>query len=126
MFDLKILDGMVHPEDDTQGYLLLACDHFTKYKWGRIIWGKDVMAISMFLYETFGREGTPERWHCDNGREFLNGCVEMARKHLGLGNLFGLLPYTHGGVRYYLHEHPPIHTLAHMFIAVHIVHQELL
>jgi hypothetical protein len=99
MFDLKKLPGVFN-KDGLQGYLLLIVDHFTKFRWGCIVWGKDVPAIAGFLFDTFIAEGTPARWHADNGSEFTNGMVDRAREMLGLGNKDGgLLPYTHGGVR---------------------------
>jgi hypothetical protein len=102
MFDLKKLAGYVNDEG-VQGYLLLIVDHFTKYRWGCFTWGKDVPVIARYLYDIFSSEGTPERWHADNGSEFENGMVALARTQLGLGNAAGLLPYTHGGVRYKQH-----------------------
>ena len=98
MFDLMLLDHCFN-DDGHQAYLLLIIDHFTKYKWGTIIYGKNPHAVAGYLFEVFSTEGTPERWHCDNGTEFVNTFVELAREKLGLGNLEGLMPYTHGGVR---------------------------
>jgi transposase InsO family protein len=103
MFDLKKLKGYEN-EDGEQAYLMLIVDHFTKYKWGCIMFTKNAAQIANFLLETFTREGTPERWHADNGSEFDNGMVTLAREQLGLGNTSGLLPYTHGAVRYVLHS----------------------
>jgi hypothetical protein len=102
IFDLKKLQGVFN-DAGQQGYLLLIIDHFTKFRWGCIVWGKDGTKIAGFLFDTFLLEGTPERWHADNGSEFINGMVDKAREMLGLGNNDeGLLPYTHGGVRYAL------------------------
>ena len=98
MFDLKKLKGYENENGD-QAYLMLIVDHFTKYKWGKIMFTKNAAQIAKFLMETFSQEGTPERWHADNGSEFDNGMVTMAREQLGLGNTNGLLPYTHGAVR---------------------------
>ena len=99
MFDLKKLPGFFD-EDGNQAYLFLIIDHFTKYKWGTIIFGKDAAAVAQFLVTVFLAEGTPTRWHCDNGKEFINGMVERARKLLSTGNIASeLLPYTHGAAR---------------------------
>jgi hypothetical protein len=99
MFDLKKLAGLVN-KDGIQAYLMLVSDHFTKWKWANILWGKDAAGVAAHLFTIFQNEGTPERWHCDNGTEFENGMVELVRVMLSLGNEKGLLPYTHGGVRY--------------------------
>jgi hypothetical protein len=101
MFDLTKLDGLVN-SDGVQAYLMLITDHFTKYKWGQILFGKDAVVVAEFLVHVFQEEGTPERWHCDNGSEFVNNMAELARTMLSKGNPLssGLLPYTHGGVRY--------------------------
>jgi hypothetical protein len=99
MFDLKKLPGS-EDEEGRQGYLMLVVDHFSKFKWGKIFFGKDAASIAHFLVTLFQSEGTPERWHCDNGTEFVNGMVELARTAMSLGNAESLLPYTHGGVRY--------------------------
>ena len=112
MFDLKKLPGYFD-DDGTQSFLMLIVDHFTKYKWGSIFFGKDAVAVASFLGTVFRNEGTPDRWHCDNGSEFVNGMVEMARALLGLGNHDNLLlPYTHGGVRY-----PHLHTTNYLDMA---------
>jgi transposase InsO family protein len=100
MFDLKKLPGLVD-EHGHQAYLMLIVDHFTKYKWGCIMYGKDAARVAQYLFEVFSQEGTPERWHADNGSEFKNGMVEKCRVLLGLGNSHEkMLKYTHGGVRY--------------------------
>jgi hypothetical protein len=98
MFDLKELSGMVNA-DGRKAYVMLIVDHFTKFRWAVLMWGKDANAIAQYLFEVFSAEGVPERWHCDNGSEFLNGMMAIARGLLSLGNKDGLLPYTHGGVR---------------------------
>jgi hypothetical protein len=114
MFDLKQLPGYVN-DDGVQGYLMLITDHFTKYKWGTIMWGKNAQHVALYLFQVFSEIGTPERWHCDNGSEFENGMVAHCRVLLSLGNADGgLLPYTHGGVRY-----AQTHSLA--WVSVHVV-----
>ena len=76
MFDLFFL-----PVADSEGRscCIMMIDHFTKYKWARALTGKDAMGVVNFLLSVFEVEGNCERWHCDNGREFINRCVEKAR-----------------------------------------------
>jgi transposase InsO family protein len=101
MFDLHKILGLRNAYD-VQAYLLMIVDHFSKYKWGRVVWGKAAATIAFNLVEIFEQEGTPERWHADNGSEFNNAMVEQARALLSKGNPLyeGWVPYTHGAVRY--------------------------
>jgi hypothetical protein len=69
-------------------------DHFTKFKWARALMGKDAMGVVNFLMDIFQVEGNCERWHCDNGREFINKCVEMARQILKIEGHSTSQPYN--------------------------------
>lgn len=93
MFDLSKLPITLH--DGTEVYLLLVVDHFTKYKWFKLVLGKATTPICEYLTLLFRREGTPERWHADNGREFKNQFIDTVRENLSLNDGDGLLPYTH-------------------------------
>ena len=79
MFDLTKLpmatgDGFV--------WLLLVKDHFTKYHWGCPLKDKTPEAIVDFLVKTFTNCPVPERWHCDNGGEFVNDYMHRAMEKL--------------------------------------------
>jgi hypothetical protein len=76
MFDLFFL-----PFADAQGrsVCIMMIDHFTKFHWAKALYGKDAMGVVNFLLDVFSAEGNCERWHCDNGREFINSCMEKAR-----------------------------------------------
>ena len=91
MFDLFFL-----PFADTQGrsVCIMMIDHFTKYHWARALFGKDAMGVVNFLMDVFQLEGNCERWHCDNGREFINSCVEKARVILKIGGHSTSQPYN--------------------------------
>ena len=91
MFDLFFL-----PFKDDQGRscCIMMVDHFTKYHWARALAGKDAMGVVNFLMDIFQEEGNCERWHCDNGREFINSCVEKARFILKIGGHSTSQPYN--------------------------------
>jgi len=67
MFDLT---KMVCPSKEGLLWVLIVKDHFTKYNWGEAFHGKDSRLIARYLFNLFRQEGTPERWHSDNGGEF--------------------------------------------------------
>ena len=91
MFDLFFL-----PIADAEGRscCIMMIDHFTKFKWARALMGKDAMGVVNFLMDIFQVEGNCERWHCDNGREFINKCVEMARQILKIEGHSTSQPYN--------------------------------
>ena len=91
MFDLFFL-----PVADAEGRTccIMMIDHFTKFKWARALMGKDAMGVVNFLLAIFELEGNCERWHCDNGREFINKCVEMARQLLKIEGHSTSQPYN--------------------------------
>ncbi len=94
MFDLSKLS--VSLQDGTVVQLLLVVDHFTKYKWFKLVLGKETEPICDFLTQLCNSEGTPERWHADNGSEFKNKYIDEVRRRLKLNDGDdGLLPYTH-------------------------------
>ena len=72
MFDLTKL-----PVVSVEGYhlLLTIVDHFTKYKWAFGLKSKHMEAVADILYNLFKDRAVPERWHCDNGKEFVNQCM---------------------------------------------------
>ena len=80
MFDLTKMK-MVTPEGYT--HILTMVDHFTKYKWAFPVRGKQAQPIADIMLETFKDRGAPERWHCDNGSEFVNSCMDRVREALG-------------------------------------------
>lgn len=62
--------------------ILLIVDHFTKYRWAVGVLGKHAGPVAEALYNIFSVEGAPERWHTDNGREFVNKCMKRCQKRL--------------------------------------------
>jgi hypothetical protein len=87
MFDLFQL-----PFADKHGnkFGLLIKDHLSKYHWGKAFPSKESTAIAEFLYQTFSVEGTPARFHADNGGEFINPHIDAAFERLRNKQ------YTHG------------------------------
>ena len=63
-------------------WVLIVKDHFTKYNWAEAFPTKDSRLIARFLFNLFRAEGTPERWHSDNGGEFLGEYFEAAMEML--------------------------------------------
>jgi len=86
---------------DSEGYqwLLTIVDHFTKYVWIKAFKNKEAEPIAQHLFHLFGKTWpVPERWHADNGGEFVNDYIDAARELLNKGSNLQdkLLPYTHG------------------------------
>ena len=69
MFDLF---KMPFATPDGYEYVFMAVDHFTKYCWATSLKTKDPGPIVDYLCSLFATEPMPERWHCDNGGEFVN------------------------------------------------------
>ena len=94
MFDLSKLS--ITLEDGTVLQMLLVIDHFTKYKMGKIVLSKDHGPICDYMYQLMRKEGTPERWHADNGSEFKNKWMDKVRQRLSVNDSDDvLLPYSH-------------------------------
>jgi transposase InsO family protein len=87
MFDLFFL-----PCADATGrnICVLACDHFTKYKWGLALDSKRPRGVAEFLKWITRQEGAAERWHCDNGGEFKNPYIKALMAELEVEKM------THG------------------------------
>ena len=92
MFDLSTLK--ITLEDGTALHMLLVVDHFTKYRWATLFTTKDHGPICDYMFDLMRKEGTPERWHADNGTEFKNKFMDRVRARLSL-NDEQLLPYSH-------------------------------
>ena len=75
MFDLTT---MPCPNKDGATHLLVVKDHFTKYTWAKSFLTKDSDKIVDYLVDLFRKEGTPERWHSDNGGEFDGHYFQLA------------------------------------------------
>jgi hypothetical protein len=72
-------------------HLLVVKDHFTKYTWIAAIRDKKKGTIGKKLKEIFAKEGSPERWHSDNGGELDNDVVDALQKELRIDqHSFGL------------------------------------
>jgi transposase InsO family protein len=81
MFDLSFM-----PMKDSNGFMgfLLVADHFSKMKWGMAVKGKTKGPVADYLYQLFSLLGSPERWHCDNGKEFVNNLMDEVAARLGI------------------------------------------
>jgi transposase InsO family protein len=86
---------------DEKGYfwILTVLDHFTKHLWAEAFKTKEAPEIALWLLKTF-RDGVvmPERWHADNGGEFINHHIDAVRELLAVNsdNVDGMmLPYSH-------------------------------
>jgi hypothetical protein len=75
-------------------YLLTVVDHFTKYKWAFGLRSKQMEPVVAALYTLFKNSQVPARWHCDNGKEFVNACMTEVLERLGGLHL------THGRPRH--------------------------
>jgi transposase InsO family protein len=75
MFDLT---KMVCPTKGGLLWVLIVKDHFTKFNWTEAFVGKDSRLIARYLFCLFRQEGTPERWHSDNGGEFKGEYFDAA------------------------------------------------
>lgn len=91
MFDLFFLPFADH---FGRHIVMMMIDHFTKYKWARAIKTKDMVSVGNFLLDIFRSEGNCERWHCDNGREFINHVVQQAQAILGVDAQSTSAPYN--------------------------------
>ena len=76
---------------DVYKHLLVACDHFTKYTWIAALRNKLAKTIAAKLKRIFQHEGSPERWHSDNGGELDNHLVDAVQELLHIAfHSFGL------------------------------------
>jgi hypothetical protein len=62
--------------------VLLVKDHFSKMTWGTCLRSKDAKPVTSFLLELFQKVPVPEQWHCDNGSEFVNKCMDEVMTEL--------------------------------------------
>ena len=98
MFDLFFM-----PFPTSEGYtcVLLVKDHFTKFLWAAPMRGKNAQPIADFMWTLFsdGRP-CPERWHCDNGSEFVNHLMHEVIGLLRARNTHGRPrhPQTQGSI----------------------------
>jgi transposase InsO family protein len=84
MFDLFFLP---FADDEGQSICMMIIDHFTKYKWGATMTKKTMHEVAEILISVFRQEGNCERWHCDNGKEFINHVVTHARQVLNIAQM---------------------------------------
>ena len=100
MFDLTKAEV---PTKDGKQWILTTIDHFTKYTWAKVFETKDAPPIADYLANLFTEHcGVPERWHADNGGEFVNEHIDAVREllasrnHTNVENMINRLPYSHG------------------------------
>jgi hypothetical protein len=86
MFDLFFL-----PCADGEGRDICICmiDHFKKFVWGKAFSGKGTEEVVLFLQEVHDVEGNMERWHSDNGGEFISRCMKELAARLGTKHTSG-------------------------------------
>ena len=99
--ELVMFDFAQYYCPDPNGYkwMLTVVDHFTKHSWSKAFKTKESEPVAKWLVKKFSTEvGVPERWHADNGGEFVSGWIDAARVILATNNHVEgkLLPYTHG------------------------------
>ena len=89
MFDLTSLKF-----EDQEGHrhIFVVKDHFTKYHWAFPLKTKQPGPIVEHLLQIFRNHGAPERFHSDNGGEFVAHVVNEAIAEMGSR-------YTHGRPR---------------------------
>ena len=65
-------------EPTSQGfvYILHVVDHFTKFLWTKVTDTKESGQVVKYLRKLFLREGTPHILQSDNGKEFVNECID--------------------------------------------------
>ena len=94
--ELMMFDLFFMPYPTSEGYtcVLLVKDHFTKFLWAKALTGKFAAPIADYLFDLFvdGRP-CPQRWHCDNGSEFVNTLMHEVIDLL-------MAKYTHGRPRH--------------------------
>jgi transposase InsO family protein len=95
MFDLFTL-----PCSDRNGWntCITMIDHFTKYKWAKAFASKRADEVVAFLESVHRHEGTAERWHSDNGGEFIATIMKELARRLKTKHSFGRArhPQTQG------------------------------
>ena len=91
MFDLF---SVGYESEDGNHHVLLIKDHFSHYLAHKVFPTKEAAPIAAFLFDYFsGDRPCPERWHCDNGSEFVNKIMHAV--------IDKLQPkYTHGRPRH--------------------------
>ena len=90
MFDLTAMPANA---PDGSKWILTIKDHFTKYAWALVLKDKTMEVVTDALFQVFKCTPVPERWHCDNGSEFINQCMQAVRERLGA------VPLTRGRPR---------------------------
>jgi hypothetical protein len=83
-YELVMYDLFKLPMPSVQGeiWVMLVKDHFTKFQWSRAFSSKEMGPIAEFMLEIFMDTQVPERFHCDNGKEFVNQCMDEAMRML--------------------------------------------
>ena len=83
-FQLVMFDLFKLPNTTSDGHthVLLVKDHFTKFHWACALKGKDAEALVDFFVTLWQVHPVPERFHCDNGSEFLNKAMQAALAYI--------------------------------------------
>ena len=101
--ELVMFDLFTMPYKTEAGYkhVLLVKDHFSKYLWAKALKSKEAGPIASFLKTLFSQDlPCPERWHCDNGSEFINAIMNEVVQELGVNFSQGRprRPQTQGSI----------------------------
>ena len=83
-FQLVMFDLFKLPMETYDGflYVILVKDHFTKFHWAEALKGKEAQPLVDFFVTLWQKNPVPERFHCDNGSEFLNNAMKAALDYL--------------------------------------------
>ena len=79
MFDLSSVDAA---DDEGYKHFFLLVDHFTKYTWWAPLKTKSMEEVVGALKKLHAEKDipAPERWHSDNGSEFINRLMDALQK----------------------------------------------
>ena len=78
---------------DGYRYIMVVIDHFTKFIWTKAFKRKTKGPIADWLRTMFNSDiPVPTRFHCDNGKEFLNEAMDKAMEDLNKPNVSHGLP----------------------------------
>ena len=90
MFDLT---SMPWPSPEGYKHILVIVDHYSKWMWAYPLLTKGGEDIVRIMSNLFSVEPCPNRWHSDNGKEFINEAMAKVVSKLGLTHSRGM-PYN--------------------------------
>ena len=93
------LTAFYRKDENECEWILTVVDHFSKYVWAEVFPTKESEPIARWLARLFTEfAGVPERWHADNGGEFVSHYIDAAREYIARNcdAEDSVLPYSHG------------------------------